>query len=366
MKTSIFMPKKINVGYQERNGTYTGKLAYIIYFDEKGKLRKETSWQGWRDKSIDNDILENVPTEGFVLNKKAGGYDTGWNHRQTYVRVYDPRGFEFEITVPNLLYILDNATSTKGKGLEGEFVYGWDGKDLILIPCESPDYQELVKLNELRHKKEFVKAKDLKIGATYRTKDNVEKIYIGKFDEYSYSGTKSAKPVFWFATKHNNGYSFDTMKSISQKFVETISEECVSDYADIFDKLECDRHYSPIDESKTVYTPYTLEEFLEKFNESSWGIYVFSDNVSDRYEKGDKGRTEINEVTYSKEKGNYYYYDYENREREWGYSWNKQKERYWTSVQKYANTLEEIFNILQPQRKFQYLANDKLYGEVTY
>lgn len=49
MGASFFIPKRINVGYQERQGTYTGKLAYIIYFDEKGKLRKETSWNGWRD-----------------------------------------------------------------------------------------------------------------------------------------------------------------------------------------------------------------------------------------------------------------------------------------------------------------------------
>ena len=48
MNTNIFIPTKINVGFQERKDTYTGKLAYVIYFDEKGKLRKETSWQGWR------------------------------------------------------------------------------------------------------------------------------------------------------------------------------------------------------------------------------------------------------------------------------------------------------------------------------
>ena len=50
MKTSIFVPNKIHVGYQERSDTYTGRLAYVIYTDEKGKLRKENSWNGWRDK----------------------------------------------------------------------------------------------------------------------------------------------------------------------------------------------------------------------------------------------------------------------------------------------------------------------------
>jgi hypothetical protein len=36
---------------------------------------------------------------------------------------YMTRGFEFEISIPNLLYILQECTSTKGKGLDGEFVY---------------------------------------------------------------------------------------------------------------------------------------------------------------------------------------------------------------------------------------------------
>jgi hypothetical protein len=52
MKSNIFIPEKIKVGFQNRQDTYTKKLAYIIYYDEKGKLRKEKSWNGWRDKEI--------------------------------------------------------------------------------------------------------------------------------------------------------------------------------------------------------------------------------------------------------------------------------------------------------------------------
>src|SRR5581483_10905297 len=124
---TIFLPKRINVGYQKRTDTFTGKLAYVIYFDGKGKLRKETSWNSWRNKAIPNEEFDNVPTEGFVLNKKVGGNKYNWNPRQTYSRIYDPRGFEFEITIPNLLYILENTNCIKGKGIEGKLVYGWEG-----------------------------------------------------------------------------------------------------------------------------------------------------------------------------------------------------------------------------------------------
>ena len=152
MKTNIFIPTKINVGFQNRSDTYTGKLAYVIYYDEKGKLRKEASWQNWRDEKIPNEIFENEPIEGFVLNKKVGGTRYSWNPRQTHTRIYDPRGFEFEITIPNLLWILENCDCIKGKGLQGRFVYGWDGKELVLVPINSPDYQKIQKKNKVVHK----------------------------------------------------------------------------------------------------------------------------------------------------------------------------------------------------------------------
>ena len=144
MKSTIFIPKVINVGYQNRKDTYTGKLAYVVYTDEKGVIRKQASWDGWRDLNIEPNTFDNTPTSGFVLNKKVGDTRSHWNFRQAYCRVYDPRGFEFEITIENLLYILENTNSIVGKGLEGEFVYGWSGKDLILLPTNSPDYKDIM------------------------------------------------------------------------------------------------------------------------------------------------------------------------------------------------------------------------------
>lgn len=52
-KSQLFIPSKIKVGFQDRSGTYTGKLAYVIYYDNKNVLRKEKSWESWRDKKID-------------------------------------------------------------------------------------------------------------------------------------------------------------------------------------------------------------------------------------------------------------------------------------------------------------------------
>lgn len=180
--TQLIIPDRINVGFQKRDDTYTKKLAYVIYFDKKGVLRKETSWQGWRDKKIPNVEFPNEPTEGFVLNKGVGGarQSYGWNARNEYIRVYDPRDFEFEISVANLLFILRECDCMKGKGLEGKFVYAWDKNNLILLPVNSQDYQSSKQYTELQSKR--VSTKDLVPGQTYITKKQQVLVYLGKLD----------------------------------------------------------------------------------------------------------------------------------------------------------------------------------------
>ena len=173
------IPKTLKVGFQNRKDTYSGKLAYVTYINKDGDIAKLKSWEGWRDKNIDIETYHNIPIDGFVLNRRVGGYKSGWNYRNTACRVYDPRGFEVEISVENLLFILQECTSTKGKGLEGKFVYSWSGSELILLPVECEDYKQSM---ELLSKQEKITKKDLKIGASYKAKDRDYLIYIGKME----------------------------------------------------------------------------------------------------------------------------------------------------------------------------------------
>lgn len=178
----LLIPDRINVGFQKRHDTYTGQLAYVIYYDQKGVLRKEKSWQTWRDEKIDPAEYKNEPTEGFVLNKGVGGarQSYGWNTRNEYIRVYDPRNFEFEISVANLLFILRECDCSKGKGLEGKFVYAWEGTELVLLPVISQDYQNSKNYTALQT--QSVKSKDLVPGATYQTKKQQMLVFLGRFD----------------------------------------------------------------------------------------------------------------------------------------------------------------------------------------
>jgi len=39
----LYIPRILKVDYQERDGTYTGKLAYVVYLDDKGVTIKDVS-----------------------------------------------------------------------------------------------------------------------------------------------------------------------------------------------------------------------------------------------------------------------------------------------------------------------------------
>lgn len=377
MKSTIFLPKKINVGYQERSDTYTGKLAYVIYFDEKGVLRKEKSWESWRDIKIPNEEFDNVPTSGFVLNKKAGGYSTGWNHRQTYCRVYDPRNFEFEITIPNLLYLLENATSTKGKGLEGEFVYGWDGKDLVLVPCDSPDYKELKEYNDKLQNKTSVKSKDLVIGGTYLNKSNQEIIYIGRYPYYHYYKKGESKKYF-FAIRGDNSIQFTEYSGLSG-IIDVVSNKCVEDYADIFSKFEYYESYNPYDKTKDEYFNHTIDSFtkyvenelLESLNhkwrprnDCSVRYYINNGETTHNIGNSYDNIYDYQYVTYYGDKKQFKIYNLKVVENPNAYSWSYDRtktirEEEWLSI-------EELFNRYNPQYKKEYLKDGKLRKVVYY
>jgi len=181
MKNKLYIPSKIKVGYRNRGDTFTKKLAYVVCYDEKGKLRKELSWNSWRDDKIKPDDFANMPAEGFILNKSITRIPwSSFGSNRTMVRVYDPRGFEFEITAGNLLFILMHTDCNK-RELLGKFVHSWDGKDLVLLPEGCDEYKESIEFTKNKAKK--VSARDLVVGHTYADKQaEDEYVYIGRFD----------------------------------------------------------------------------------------------------------------------------------------------------------------------------------------
>lgn len=305
MNTNIFIPKRINVGYQNRRDTYTKKLAYIIYYDEKGKLRKEASWNNWRDKLIPNNEFDNIPTEGFVLNQHVGGYKSSWDYRQSYCRVFDPRGFEFEITIDNLLYILDFCDCSS-KMLSGQFVYAWDGTELVLLPVNAPEYNDIKEFTE-KVVSSNLKDKDLIVGAEYLNKDNVKWIYLGKYNyfnsgyiyiddngnliktkkdsdipykegsdnkhiDYVYRNIDYGKyQMFGHIRRDSSGktkYDFEAYRKLPSKFIECTNINKTPELHNMLQALKNWEHFSPLDDTKTKIIQYRYDNFKNILNQN--------------------------------------------------------------------------------------------------
>lgn len=241
--SNIFVAPKIKVGFQNRSDTFTGQLAYIIYYDEKGKIRKEKSWEGWRDKTIDPKEFENIPTEGFTINKDIKRYSGEWfSSTRTMIRVHDPRGFEFEVTTENLIGILMH-TDCLRRGLIGQFVYAWMGTELVLLPINSEEYKNAVKYTSGLTKK--VSAKSLVPGISYKTKREGDVIYIGKMNWYSYP-KESRYSTDWdgkqrigvnvYVFTSNDGKTFINKSSVSF-LAEPNTDVPVTNYAELVDKF---------------------------------------------------------------------------------------------------------------------------------
>lgn len=409
---AIFIPKQINVGFQNRDDTYTGKLAYVIYFDEKGKLRKESSWQNWRDKEIPNEIHDNEPIDGFVLNKKAGGVEEsyGWDVRKTYIRVYDPRGFEFEISVPNLLWILQNCDCIKGKGLDGQFVYGFDGAELVLVPVESPDYKEIAAKNKVRHDNTFIKAKDLVVGATYEHLNGKRFVYMGKFKPWTYQcrsykhgefdgghgwinsqldrycetpsmykNVQSDKAEFFFIRlgDKSSKYSWErknivtVMKTVTRKFTNIVCDKN-EQYLDHLETLNSSRTYSPYDYNNEQIVDLPFENFeatLNKFKNDGKGYWY-------RYSKQFAVKScEVSTCTYNLDYVSVFYDD----EKESFYTFVTEQETYFVNTfwgkeqkvrkithKKYYDTVRELYDAIRPVYGVAYLENGYEYKKEYY
>jgi hypothetical protein len=239
----LYIPHKIKVGYQKRDDTYTKRLAYVIYFDNKGKLRKETSWNSWRDHKIEPEEFDNTPHSGFVLNKDVKRSSEWFCSGRNMIRVYDDRGIEFEITTGNLLFILMTTDCMK-RGLTGEFVYAWQGTELVLLPVGCDEYQNSAKFTQLQHTKVSVKA--LVPGCAYKTRKGEDFIYLGKFEWLDratvrdrsaggHSTVWSAKKKHVFISdKGNKG----EMRPIDpSSLAEQNSDVPVSNYAELVEKF---------------------------------------------------------------------------------------------------------------------------------
>jgi hypothetical protein len=231
---NLFIPSKIRVGFQTRGDTFTGKLAYIIYYDANGEIKQEKSWNNWRDKNLPFVEFDNKPRSGYIFNKgvQRNGH---WGSGRSVIRVYDPRDFEFEIDIDNLIGLLMHSDVSKRDIVE-ECVFAWSGNHVVLLPVNSEDYQKGMEHTEKQGKN--VTAEELVPGHSYsHKKDDSTYVYLGHynyFETYYYSSNyppirKGKQHVFY------DGKNF-VMLNVD-KLSECISSEMNSEFSNLTEQF---------------------------------------------------------------------------------------------------------------------------------
>ena len=275
MSKVLECPKQIYVGIYD-NSWENNPLAYVTYKLKNGEVYKKTSFENWCNEKVEKKTFDNTPQEGFKVLFTVGGCKSGWNVRQTYFRVVDPRGFQFEIVANNFVNILQSSVINQGV-IEGKFAYGWQGQQLILIRDTDPAYIEGVKSKDIELTGEKVTKDNIKLGKAYRLRDYKIGYYIGRFKWYGYKKSiydwrqieKNETwncvetPMYTFLCKNDFGVNtiagYKEIKNVKFELSESISEEKVNEAVETFNNSQ---YSKPIDNLHIDYNPY--DEAYEK------------------------------------------------------------------------------------------------------
>ncbi len=244
MRDNLIIPEDIIVGLQNRRDSLTEKLGFVTFNDGK-IIRQEKTWNSWRDQKQEPLNFKNEPTSGFILNKgvkRYGYYGSG----SSKIRVYDPRGFEFEISVDNLMFVLMHSDVSK-QDIQEKCIYAWQGKNIVLLPINSEEYQESIKYTNKRDKK--ISAKELVIGHTYsHKKEKNNFVYIGRYDYYYVDKYNIFSPVKDHVFYNIENDKFEIIKI--NLLAELISDKDDSSVSDLIETFKKSIHGSAIKKFK--------------------------------------------------------------------------------------------------------------------
>jgi hypothetical protein len=257
---SIKFPTHHYVGFQSRPSHDSVPLGFMTPegTDAAAKKRKATvdNWAAsggyyGRNEATDKlpaQVFENKPLTGFKLGRNVShGY--GWGQGNVKWRIEDPRGFELEITSPNLAQLMGFCTLEQGE-IQEQCIWARLGAENILVPVNSDVYANTVRNTERMSKKASLK--DIGIGDTAILHNGDEGIYYGAFyivstttdkddtdsdhyGEYAYAGRVIAKSdkkrhVFLMQTPKEDGTS-------SKQFFKAISSPKLSELFEAEKKL---------------------------------------------------------------------------------------------------------------------------------
>lgn len=167
--------KSLKVGFQNRKDTFTGKLGFIIS-DDENKPIDTTAFKRWCDANLGFMNIENKYETGFLINKNINRQSTFSNSKN--IRVFHPKGFEFEVAVENLIYLIANANIVSQE-IMAPCLVCWSRGKIFLVPKGTP---EALKMDKI-----IGGSYDYEVKKVYRVK-NKHLAYMGAYKFRQISG----------------------------------------------------------------------------------------------------------------------------------------------------------------------------------
>lgn len=194
--------KEINT--DEVSLSYVNQKGTEFCIDEKYIHKKE--------------IIKNIPQKGFSINKNTYS-EADYKSYVDGVTIFDPRGFEFSISIGNFLHLVRNNVIDHGE-IVAECILSWSVKGtLVLLTTNSVGYKEALEYTQKQHLK--FDAEDLKKGLTYFTKNSKDPIvYLGRF--------KFNNPDKFTYIEKEMGFSFNPSKQLRHVFYNRKSNKFIN------------------------------------------------------------------------------------------------------------------------------------------
>jgi hypothetical protein len=188
---AIRFPKGHFLGYIGRPEEDELPLAFMTEdgTDKAAEKRKESvqSWVNGNSYSRNGEkkiatfrSYDNKPLVGFRLGRSIRRYSS-WGSGNVKWRIEDPRGFELEISSPNMAQIAASCVLQNGEILD-ECIWARLKGDNVLVPVSSELYQAVLR-NQTRLETR-VKPSQCERGDHIVLQNGTEGMYLGKFESY--------------------------------------------------------------------------------------------------------------------------------------------------------------------------------------
>ena len=224
--------ENLTIGFNYRNDTHSGKLAFISYSHNGEALFNNAAFSRWVDKTIPLLKAKNSGISGFVLSK--ANLHQLYNRSIGYTRVFHPDGFDFEIPLDNFYYLMQYTLIDHGQiSSECKIYFSEDGKPWILNK-EAIDSDSFIikKVSGDYFSKNMINTKDLHVGSLIKVNKSKELSVVVKTLSGIYSYEKNSS--MFYADKYILDNDIYNNKKI--KFIKLPN---VNDYKNILirDKL---------------------------------------------------------------------------------------------------------------------------------